>query len=330
VWAAFVPVYAVSVALFFVATRYRLPLIVPFAVGSGAAIDQAIVWWRQRPSARVLVAAATLIVALFAVVNWPLALDDGRGNERTWLAVTLISEGKYDEARALADATEPIHPYPGVMRFRIGEAYRRATRPDLAVTEYEKALGIDHGQPETELALGQTLVDLKRWADAIPHLRRAYEAGYQIDLSGFDLARSLAATGDEPGAVAVLRAMAGRLDVDALSDYALGDLAIELGDPALADRFYQDAITRAPSAAVAHEKRGVALSMMGRSDEAIRELEEACRLDATSASARLNLAVAFATAGRIPDARARAEEALRIDPTYTRARQFLAAIAGGR
>jgi len=250
------------------------------------------------------------------------------------LATLSMQAGRREDAiryaRALADATEPIHPYPGVMRFRIGEAYRRANRPDLAVAEYEKALAVDRGQPETELALGQTLVDLKRWADAIPHLQRAYRSGYKVDLSGFDLARALAATGDEAGALAVLRAMAGTLEVDALSYYALGDLALELGDPLLADRFYRDAIARAPGAAVAHEKRGVALSMMNRPDEAIRELEEACRLDAASASARLNLAVALATAGRLAEARARAEEALRIDPNYTRAREFLAAIAEGR
>ncbi len=328
-WSAFVPVYAVSVALFFVTTRYRLPLLVPFAIGSGAAVDQAIGWWRARPSSRTLAAAATVTVVLFAAVNWPLGLDDGRGNERTWMAITLIAEGRYDEARALADATQPIHPYPGVMRFRVGEAYRRANRPDLAVTEYEKALAVDRGQPETELALGQTLVDLNRWSDALPHLQRAYQAGYKIDLSGFDLSRARAATGDETGALAVLGALAGRLDVDALSSYALGDQALALGDPALADRFYRDAIARAPDAAVAHEKRGVALSMMNRPDEAIRELEEACRLDAASASARLNLAVALATAGRLPEARARAEEALRIDPDYARARQFLVAIATG-
>ena len=39
IWAAFVPGYAVGVAAFFVAERYRLPLLVPLCVGAGAAID---------------------------------------------------------------------------------------------------------------------------------------------------------------------------------------------------------------------------------------------------------------------------------------------------
>ena len=40
VWAAFVPAYAVAVAAFFVAERYRLPLLIPLCVGAGAAIDR--------------------------------------------------------------------------------------------------------------------------------------------------------------------------------------------------------------------------------------------------------------------------------------------------
>jgi len=326
IWSAFVPVYALSVGVFFVATRYRLPLLMPLAIGSGAAIDTLFVWRRARPRPRVPAAAFTAFVALLVAVNWPLGLDDGRGNERTRMAITLIADGRIDEARALADRTQPLHPFPGVMRFRLGDAYRRAGRPDLAIPEYEAALAVDPGQAETALALGQALVDAGRPADAIPHLRVAFQAGYRVDLSGFDLARALVAAGDRAGAVAVLEPMAGALDVDALSFYALGDLALELDALPLAERFYREAIARAPSVALAHEKRGVALSLLDRPEEAIRELEEACRLDAASASARLNLAVVLARAGRLADARARAEEALRLDPTYERARELIAAI----
>ena len=48
VWASFVPAYAAAVALFFVAERYRLPLLVPLCAGAGAAIDRAIACRRRR------------------------------------------------------------------------------------------------------------------------------------------------------------------------------------------------------------------------------------------------------------------------------------------
>jgi len=39
VWVSFIPVYAIAVAIFFVAERYRLPMLVPLCMGSGVAID---------------------------------------------------------------------------------------------------------------------------------------------------------------------------------------------------------------------------------------------------------------------------------------------------
>ena len=40
IWLSFVPLYAVSVAAFFVTERYRLPLLVPMCIGAGAALDR--------------------------------------------------------------------------------------------------------------------------------------------------------------------------------------------------------------------------------------------------------------------------------------------------
>ena len=42
IWASFVPLYGAAVAIFFVAERYRLPLLVPLCVGAGAAVDAAL------------------------------------------------------------------------------------------------------------------------------------------------------------------------------------------------------------------------------------------------------------------------------------------------
>jgi len=39
VWVSFIPGYAIAVAVFFVAERYRLPMLVPLCMGSGVAID---------------------------------------------------------------------------------------------------------------------------------------------------------------------------------------------------------------------------------------------------------------------------------------------------
>jgi hypothetical protein len=78
VWAAFIPAYALAVAVFFVASRYRLPLVVALTVTAGAALD----WlWRALasrhaagwPKMAAAAAAATLGVVLALPTSAPSA-----------------------------------------------------------------------------------------------------------------------------------------------------------------------------------------------------------------------------------------------------------------
>src|SRR6185369_16807289 len=87
VWLSFVPAYAVSVAIFFAADRYRLPLLVPLSVGTGAFLDRAL--QRRRAFTAAFLVAASLLV----VVNWPVQVDDGRSEERTRMAEQMAVDG---------------------------------------------------------------------------------------------------------------------------------------------------------------------------------------------------------------------------------------------
>src|SRR2546427_1166399 len=87
-WAAFVPVYAVSVAAFFVSGRYRLPLLVPLCVGAGATVVSLVDAARARRGRHLLLATGALIL-LGIVANWNWRLDDGRSEERTQMIVRL-------------------------------------------------------------------------------------------------------------------------------------------------------------------------------------------------------------------------------------------------
>src|SRR5207248_8790743 len=69
-WAAFVPAYAVAVAIFLIAERYRLPLLVALCVTSGGAIQEAVVAIRARRASR-LAMPAVGFVALIIGANWP-------------------------------------------------------------------------------------------------------------------------------------------------------------------------------------------------------------------------------------------------------------------
>jgi tetratricopeptide (TPR) repeat protein len=154
IWLAFVPAYAIGVAAFFVAERYRLPLLVPLCVGSGAAIDGVLRAWAARRAAT-LVWPAAVFAALALFANRPLPLHDGRWEEGLRLAEHFVTIGRYDEAEQWAATLESKAPRRGLADFGVGVQLRAA----------------------------------KQDARAVPLLRRAYEAG--IPQSGIELASAL-------------------------------------------------------------------------------------------------------------------------------------------
>ena len=321
-WAAFVPAYAISLAVFFVASRYRLPLLVALCVTSGGALSWALGALAERRASGARRVAATAACAAF-VAYWPFALDEGLAKERVERLVHLIGDGQHGEARALLERTVPIHRNPGLLHYRVGRAWLDAGRPDLAVEHFEKSLVAAPGQGEVHLVLGQALLRLQRPAEAIPHFERARAASVFADVTGLDLARALLATGRGGDARAVVASTPLLDDTDAPTALALGDLALQMDDPATAVRFLDDAVRRAPQMAPAHESRGIALVRLGREAEALGALDEACRLDPSDPTAPFNLALLHARAGRLAEARRWARRAAALDPQSPHPRELL-------
>jgi tetratricopeptide (TPR) repeat protein len=323
-WTVFPPAYALSVAVFFVASRYRLPLLVGLCVPAGAGIAQIVDWARER-SSRALGAAALGLSALTALTLLPLAPDEGRLNERTERIVIFIRDGRGEDARRLLAETEPQHPERGLLLYRVGRAFQDRGELGEAIAFFERAVKAQPGggEPVVRMSLGQALAAAGRPAEAIPHFAAARDAGVSPALAGYELTRALAEAGREDDA----RAEIGRLrlpdDAPNGARLAIGQLALRLGETGLALATLSDALRHEPGSSPAQEALGLALEASGRRAEAIARLEEACRLDATSAGARFNLAVLLARESRLADARRLLGEALQISPGYEPARRLL-------
>lgn len=323
IWASFVPLYAVSIAVFFVIERYRLPLLIPLCIGAGAAVELLVL--RSSPARSLVVRFAALAAVLLAAVlaNRPAGRDDGRAEERTRMAEALIVRDRADLAEEWAAKAAAIHPRPATVHLRVGRRFTVHSRPAAAIAHLQRALREDPRDPDVHYAMGQALLEARRPREAIPWLRDATKAGARVNLAGYDLARALAATGDRAGALQTLQAVRPDSPSDVQGWYALGQLAMQLESPSLAAAFFNPAIAASPRAAAPRQDLGRALLMMGRAEEAIVQLEQAAALAPADPAAQLNLAIAYAQAGRTADARARAEEALRLTPGYKPARQFL-------
>jgi 4-amino-4-deoxy-L-arabinose transferase-like glycosyltransferase len=225
-WASFIPWYAVGLAVFFVAERYRLPILVPLCVAAGGAVegitrllvpDGSPAGSQRRQ--RALAAAAVVFLAGGVLTGWPFHLDDGRFEERLRLAKVLMNRGDYG----------------------------------TAVMELEKAHAIDPGHSVTEFNLGMAMVASGRGPEGIAHIRRAVERGVPIDGARYALASAMVTIGDTAAAAALMRTFTPDPRDGADSCYQVGLLALDAGAPEVADRYLTRALALRPGWAEAQQ-----------------------------------------------------------------------------
>jgi tetratricopeptide (TPR) repeat protein len=324
-WCAVVPLYALSVAVFFVSGRYRLPLFVPLAVTSAGALTAIVdaVRARRWPAAAVPLGAAAAVAVLTA---WPLALDDGRLEERVAMASALAGEGRTAEALARAKGLEREHPQPGTVHYRIAVALQ--ARGDLAGAEAEvrRALRFDPDQAQAHATLGQLLAASGRAGEARHHLLRA-AAGDAGARGAAQWILDDAVGGRDPSsAVFAVAELARKAALDAATLADLGHHLLEARRGDLAEPYYLALDARHPNRADVLEPLGIALIERGQPGRAARALQRAIELEPARPSAHLHLAIALVQADRLDDAVASARRALELQPDYPQARGVLEAI----
>jgi tetratricopeptide (TPR) repeat protein len=313
-WVSFVPAYAAAVAVFFVAERYRLPLLVPLCAGAGAAIDRAIAAVQARRwTALATVAAGAAALAVFA--NWPLEVDEGRWLEGLRTAQQLVILQRYDEAdrwAARLDASKP--PRPGAGRYGLGAQLLVLNQVERALPYLEAAHQANPSDATTDYALGQALLKTGRARDAVPHLEHGFNGGIDLPQGGYDYAAALETTGDFPAAAAALRRITPAESEDPEAWLRLGRLAAQAHAPDAGERFFRHAVQMRPDLAAARQQLGLNLLVLGRFDEAAGALAEAARLDPRDPDSLSHLAYCEYKLGRAADARAHALAALALNP----------------
>ena len=315
VWLAFVPIYAVSVAAFFVAERYRLPLLVPLCVGSGIALDVFATKISKRQWQSLLV-PVLVFGALLGLANWTMPSRDDRWNEGLRMTQRLAILGRDAEAEAWVNKLSVNAARPGDIQHKLGLQYLLANKIDLSLKYLIEAQRLNPGQADVEYALGQALLKAGRPADALPHLRRGFDAGTNAKVAGYDLAVALEATGDPRGAAMVIERITPAPGDEADVWLQIGRLAASVKAPELAERFFRQGAALAPNVSAARLQYGLNLLVVNRIDEAARELDAAVRLDPRDPDALAHLAYCELVLGRRDDARRHADAALAIAPGH--------------
>lgn len=324
-WSAHAVLYAASVAVFFVSGRYRLPLLLPFAVtGAGAlvALVEAAVARDRRVLGLLGTAAGVAVLAY-----WPLALDDGRLEERVAMASALAGSGRTGEAVARAAAIAREHPEPGTVHYRVAVALQARGELGPAEAETREVLRLDPDQPEAHATLGQILAATGRGGEARHHLLRAVRGGAGAAGAARWLVDDAIGSHDPSSAVFTVAEVArtAACDLGALAE--LGYHLLEASRPDLAEPYYLALDARERGRADVLEPLGLALLARGRSGRAARVLAQAAEAAPARPSVHLHLAIALVQVDRPTDAAAEARRALELQPDYPQARALLAALA---
>ena len=315
VWLAFVPIYAVSVALFFVAERYRLPLFVPLIIGSGIALD-ALATKITAGQWRSLALPVLVFIAAFGLANWKTVSRDDRWNEGLRMTQRLAILGRDAEAEAWVNKLSVNAPHPGEVQYKLGLQYMLANKIDFALKYLTDAHRLDPGSADAEYTLGQALLRAGRAADALPHLRRGFDGGTKAKVAGYDLAVALQSAGDLQGAAQVIARIQPAPGDDAEVWLQIGRLASAVKAPELAEPFFKQGAALAPNDAGARLQYGLSLLVLNRTAEALREFDAAVRLNPKDPDALAHLAYCELVLDRKDDARRHAEAALAIAPGH--------------
>ena len=259
----FVLTYFVSYLPFFVAGRYRVP-VVPFMLLLGAyGVDRLIALVVERRFAQVGIWAALLV--------GPYAL-------------ACVNFTGYEPDRAFWHFNRGVH-------------YRLADRVDEAAGEYAEALKIKPDLPQPNINLGLIYAESGRPDEAIPLLERALIVLPDNPWAHYGMGIALLSKGDLDRGVRELQT-AVHLDPDLVAGHdQLGLMYASRGMYGQAAAEFEAIVKLDPGNASAHYNLALALERLRYLDPAITEYRNALKLRPDMAKAHKNLAVLLCLKG---------------------------------
>lgn len=281
----FVIAYSVSIVLFFVSSRYRLPLLPALCLFAASGICCLCEKWKKRERAGLFLSLAFLAV-LFTFCNRALKIPEDAVNFESELymalGTVLMERGEREQGERYLEksvAADPknadAHNLLGLLKFQEGEL-------DRAGEEFGKAI-----------ALRPTHVG------ALKNLGRLSQRRRQLDRARECFLKAVAL---DPG-----------------SDEARCDLAglyEETGDVHAAAMEYWNALKLKPDSIVIRRDLSMLLGRMGRWETAREIIAEAVRHEPDDAELRCDLGVIYAGMGNPAEALAEFERALKIRPNF--------------
>ncbi|MHC4609722.1 MAG: tetratricopeptide repeat protein, partial [Planctomycetota bacterium] len=232
---------AAGVILFFIASRYRLPVVPVLALFAVCGVVWLTREWQVKHYRR-FAGGLGLVVLLGLGVNSPVVAPsdevDFEAELYDGLALRYVIEGdleaaeetvrkalaatprsaklhvglsrllrkleRTDEAVQWARSAVELEPQLAVAHAALGEALRAAGNLESATVAFRRALDLEPSRPALHAALAETLADQQRYAQAADHFRQAVNLGSHNPAHHLGLAKVLIRQGHYAEAIPVL------------------------------------------------------------------------------------------------------------------------------
>jgi tetratricopeptide (TPR) repeat protein len=275
---AMILVYAGSVTLFYVFSRYRFPLVPMLILFAAAGLTSLRDALREARWRALWAGVATAAVAM-AVCNHAMISEAHiRTGTHINFGNAFLMEGGIQAAIGQYEQALRLNPNDPSVPVNLATALLRAGRFEEAIGYYEQALRINPGDAQAQYNLGVALVKLGQPGQAIGHFEQALrinpdhaEAHVILGSVLFDQGKVPEAIGHWEHALQINPAFAG-------AHYNLANALLRVGRFEEAIAHYNQALRIKPDYAEAHVNLGIALEQVGRVQAAIEHYEQAVLL----------------------------------------------------
>jgi tetratricopeptide (TPR) repeat protein len=204
-----------------------------------------------------------------------------------------------------------------------GIAYARLGQGDRAIDALHRAAGLAPDREEHWLNLTRELMELSRYSEAISAVQDGIAANPKSYALRLRLGAADLSAGRYEKAETVFRNLVEAGDPLPTSYIGLAQVLLRMGRAEEAASELSAAQQKLGTIFLISYFRGLSLDRAGKQGEAIPAIQEAIRLNPSSAEAHLELGKIELTVGRVNDAIVELEEALHLSPRNAQARRLL-------
>jgi len=288
---AFILSYMFSVILFFVTSRFRLPVI-PFLIMFASFSIYWLVEKIRKKQTRTFLVSLYILIPLFLIANSNLFGVNKPDLSATYntLGIIYSKKGWFDSAISIYQKSIEVNPNSALPHLHLGNAYYKKGYWDEAKNEYGQAINLDPNMAAAHNHLGYIYDRMDQDEEAF----QAYKKALEIDSTMVRAHINLAFLFEKK-----------KLYEDAVNQY-------------------QKALRFEPEVASIHNDLGNVYAKLGLKDKAVAEFKKAFELDPNYAYAHINLGNIYFEGGQYQMAITQYNTALKLDPKMIKAYRNLA------